>query len=460
MSEAPTRPWVVLLEDDPSVARVVQAGLAPLGVDILCARRVAELPQGEAADLYILDAELPDGDGFAVCRRLRQKSPTAEIPIIFLTRRDDVGSRVRAFEAGAQDYVIKPFAVEELAARVRAHLRIKSGRDEQRSRIDELSLRLRARQDLADMLVHDLKTPLSTVKMTLALMRETGVISDAQYAGLASSAEGAVDLALLMLNDLLDLGAGQLAVERTPVALAALAQRARAVLEPQAAKRRQRLEISAGPERVLCDEKLLFRVALNLLVNALKFSPPQTRVALSLSAAGGRLTLAVEDSGRGVADEEKSSIFEMYTRGSGAESAPGTGIGLSFCRLAARALGGEMRVEDREGGGSRFVLDVPAAEAEPGAAELFGPELMKEYLDDCAAQLSAAEALCAAPLDAAGRELVRVTAHRLAGSAGTYGFPEVTTAAKALEGSLKAGTPPSADVAAALAVLRRGLGLA
>lgn len=455
---APERPRIVLLEDDPAVARAVSAGLCPLGAEVAVAPTVADLPQG-AADLFILDAELPDGDGFTVCGRLKAAAATAAIPVIFLTRRDDVDSRLRAFAAGAQDYVTKPFSVEELAARVRAHLELKGRHDRQAAELAELSLRLRARQDMADMLVHDMRAPLSTVKMTLSMMVESGVITDAQYSRLARMADGAVDLALLMLNDLLDLGAGKLAVEKGAVDLPALAERARALLEPQAAKRGQKLEARADAVKVVCDEKLLFRVALNLLVNALKFSPPQTQVALRLSHAGGRLTLAVSDSGPGVPAAEKSSIFEMYTRGSGAESAPGSGIGLSFCRLAAEALGGSIRVEDRPGGGSRFVLEVPAAEAEPSAADLFGPELMKEYLDDCAAQLASAEALCAGPLDAAGREAVRVTAHRLAGSAGTYGFPEVTAAAKALETSLKAGTPPSAEVAASLAALRRGLGL-
>jgi two-component system OmpR family response regulator len=108
---------VVVIEDEPSVRDAVLAALRAVGFDDL--PRPADL-LGLAPDLAILDVLLPSGDGFALARVLRQRH---ELPIIFLTARDAVADRVAGLELGADDYLVKPFALEELMARVRAVLR-------------------------------------------------------------------------------------------------------------------------------------------------------------------------------------------------------------------------------------------------------------------------------------------------------------------------------------------------
>jgi len=115
---------VLVVDDDPNVLRVMKRGLvyAGYGVD--------EAGSGESAlasardrppDLVILDVMLPGLDGLEVCRRLRTASP--QLPILLLTARDRVPDRVAGLDAGADDYLVKPFAFDELLARVRALLR-------------------------------------------------------------------------------------------------------------------------------------------------------------------------------------------------------------------------------------------------------------------------------------------------------------------------------------------------
>jgi two-component system response regulator MprA len=109
---------VLVVDDDPNVLRVMKRGLvyAGYGVD--------EADSGERArppDLVILDVMLPGLDGLEVCRRLRSASP--QLPILLLTARDRVPDRVAGLDAGADDYLVKPFAFDELLARVRALLR-------------------------------------------------------------------------------------------------------------------------------------------------------------------------------------------------------------------------------------------------------------------------------------------------------------------------------------------------
>jgi two-component system, OmpR family, response regulator MprA len=115
---------LLLVEDDPRVARVVERGLAEAGYAVDVAADGGEglsLAMQDSHDLIVLDVMLPVLDGLEVCRRLRQAG--LRTPVLMLTARDAVPDRVRGLDAGADDYLIKPFALEELLARVRALLR-------------------------------------------------------------------------------------------------------------------------------------------------------------------------------------------------------------------------------------------------------------------------------------------------------------------------------------------------
>ena len=99
-------PKVVMLEDDESIVKLVTLALGKAGLEVRAASRLEELETQlapGAPDLFILDVNLPDGSGFEACRRLRALPATAHVPIIFLTRRDEVENRLRAFKLGAQD---------------------------------------------------------------------------------------------------------------------------------------------------------------------------------------------------------------------------------------------------------------------------------------------------------------------------------------------------------------------
>jgi two-component system, OmpR family, response regulator len=112
---------VLVVEDDPAVARLVGHALVEAGYEVASAANGAQgLADAESGgfDLILLDVLLPGMDGLAVCRALRQRG--VRVPILILTARDSVPDRVRGLDAGADDYLVKPFAVEELLARVRA----------------------------------------------------------------------------------------------------------------------------------------------------------------------------------------------------------------------------------------------------------------------------------------------------------------------------------------------------
>lgn len=111
---------MLLVEDDPSIAKVVERGLADAGFGVLHVDSGRAALDAEGYDFVLLDLGLPDMDGLDVCRDIRTKS---HVPVIIVTARSDELDRVVGLELGADDYVVKPFGMRELIARIRAVLR-------------------------------------------------------------------------------------------------------------------------------------------------------------------------------------------------------------------------------------------------------------------------------------------------------------------------------------------------
>jgi DNA-binding response OmpR family regulator len=116
---------VLLVEDDDSIAEPLAEGLRREGFAVVCAATGAEALAADEPDIVLLDLRLPDVDGFTVCRELRARS---EVPIIVVSARGEEVDRVVGLELGADDYVVKPFGLRELIARIRAVSRRTGGR--------------------------------------------------------------------------------------------------------------------------------------------------------------------------------------------------------------------------------------------------------------------------------------------------------------------------------------------
>jgi two-component system response regulator MprA len=142
---------LLVVDDDPALARTLRRALGIEGYDVECAGDGAEALQrlsGCRFDAVVLDVSMPRLDGLAVCRRMRERRDRT--PVLMLTARDAVGDRVSGLDAGADDYLVKPFALDELNARVRALLRRSAGDDERGERLAYLDLTL----DLATLRAH------------------------------------------------------------------------------------------------------------------------------------------------------------------------------------------------------------------------------------------------------------------------------------------------------------------
>ncbi|KOP66898.1 response regulator transcription factor [Paenibacillus solani] len=130
------RSRILIVDDDEKIISMLRRGLAFEGYDVLTASNGAEglkVILSEDPDVVILDVMMPQVDGFEALRRLREGGST--VPVLMLTAKDEVENRVKGLDIGADDYLVKPFALEELLARVRALLRRKTGEDASNHRL-------------------------------------------------------------------------------------------------------------------------------------------------------------------------------------------------------------------------------------------------------------------------------------------------------------------------------------
>ena len=158
MKASNTRGRVLVVDDQPANLRVVSALLERQGFHVAVAENgeaALDAVEAQPPDLMLLDMMMPGMDGFGVMEEMRYRAQP-RVPVVFLTAAQDRGLLLRAFEAGAVDYVVKPFIPEELLARVNAHVGLKLARD----RLEQVA---RERQELVNLVAHDLKNPLTSV---------------------------------------------------------------------------------------------------------------------------------------------------------------------------------------------------------------------------------------------------------------------------------------------------------
>jgi signal transduction histidine kinase len=361
---------ILVVEDDLDIQGFAKTVLEAEGFQVAACATAADaikLFHAHAPDLVVIDIGLPDGSGLDVCRELGLGAKN-RVPFIFLTAQRELATRLEAFKIGAQDYIQKPFAVQELVARVKVHMQVKQSHDVLTSRNHDLELMSRARQDLTDMIVHDLKTPLTSIKGTIDLIKMRGLISSEAHKTLIDNAGTVADFMLLMLNDLLDIGQSEqkgLPVSVAEFSLPPMFEKLKSLFATRTHSAGVGLEFSHSPDVsvIASDQNLLFRILVNLIANAVKASRNASPVVIDVRRKNGRLHLTVADRGPGVADSLKTSIFEKYeTTNPGSFLADGgSGIGLTFCRLASHALKGKVWIEDRPGGGSLFIVELPGA---------------------------------------------------------------------------------------------------
>lgn len=358
------RPTTILVVDDNENNRLLIRQLfddLDLGYRVLEAADGARglvLAETERPECILLDLRMPGLDGFEVLERLQRDPRTREIPVIILTATDDsLENMERALRGGAVDYIAKPISPWRVRVRVQGAI--------QRRRLLQQVQDLRA--SFTSMLVHDLRAPLTVIKGYLDLLDlgAGGTLAEKHERYLRKMQESCERM-LRLIGEILDvskLEAGKLTLRLQPLDLSALIAEARERLDPLARQKGIALEVRDADRRqpVVADPDRLDQVLMNLLGNALKFTPQGGTIALEVVDLGDEVEVAVRDSGPGIAPEELPLLFQPFSQTATGRSAgsAGTGLGLVVSRHLVEAHGGRIWAESEPGHGARFVFRLP-----------------------------------------------------------------------------------------------------
>jgi signal transduction histidine kinase len=318
-------------------------------------------------DLILSDVMMPNLDGVGLVEQLKKNVQTAQIPVILLSARAGEESRVEGLQSGADDYLVKPFAVRELVARVRVHLdKAELRQVAARERLAAESAN-RAKDAFLAMLGHELRNPLSPIVTALQLMRKRGLDGREQ-----TVIERQVDHLVRLVDDLLDVSRitqGKIELKKRRLELGEVVLRGLEIASPLIDQRRQRVTLDVPPEGlpIDADPERLAQVVSNLLTNAAKYSEPAATIHVVAERAGDRLRLRVRDEGIGIPDDLLAKVFDIFFQQPQSldRAKGGLGLGLAIVRSLVELHGGTVSATSAGiGRGAEFVVDLPAAEAE------------------------------------------------------------------------------------------------
>ena len=380
----------ILVVDDEPMARVnLRAFLEDIGFAVI------EADQGETGleacirdhpDLVLLDVSMPGKNGFQVCRELKAIPDLKETPVIFLSGLMETRDKLEAFAAGGVDYVNKPFRLEEVEARVRAHLELRRQRRElQESHQDlqkaldaarqanrkllEVNERLRESEALKSHFIanvrNEINDPLASI---LGLADE---IADPRLpaeqgramAGLIKREAFQLEFELRNIFCAAELESGEAFPSITKVDIGSVMQDTLEAFAGRALERGQTVTVHAAEDcsPFATDAAKLRIILSNLLANAIEFSPAGSSIELRATLRDGALVLEVEDQGCGLSEADRSVIFESFRQleSGHTRSHRGQGLGLSVVKALAELLEGQISVESQPGMGATFTCLLP-----------------------------------------------------------------------------------------------------
>ena len=356
---------IMIVADDHAKVLYLSEILTPEGY------RVADVNSGAAAlasysqfepDLVLLDVELPGPNVFEVCHALKNGHASDGAPIIFITSKSDPEEVVEGLAAGGVDYLSKPFRKQEVLARLRVHL-LNRLRVAQRNKND------RAKNRLLCMAAHDLRNPLVSIRALTNLLRDgtVGEVTPKQR-DLLDTVYDASQSMLDLVNDLLDvsvLEAGELKLTPLPTSVAQLVTASVKMTSATAAEKGSSIVWQPGPLPVALelDGPKIRQVLNNLLDNAIKFSPPGSKISVETELTAKYCSIAVRDQGPGILESDRTRLFKDFGRTSVKPTAgeSSTGLGLSICYKIMQAHAGTIRADNRPEGGAEFRITFPLA---------------------------------------------------------------------------------------------------
>ncbi|MEO5371616.1 MAG: hybrid sensor histidine kinase/response regulator [Magnetococcus sp. DMHC-1] len=363
------RESILIVDDVPGNIKTLMA-ILQMDYELLVAksgRQAIDLAKSRVVDLILLDVVMPEMDGYAVCKHLKELPETAHIPIIFLTAKCDTTDETLALELGAVDFLTKPANPPVVKARVKTHLGLKSARQTLEQQNRELRDAAQLREDVDRVMRHDLKSPLNTIIGFTDMLSSTFVMDKDQAEMCAMILDAGYTL-LKMINlslDLYKMERGSYVFKPEEIDFLPLIHK---IHEVNLALFRSnkiafdiliegRQPVASDKFLILGEELLCFSMLSNLIKNALEASPKGETITVALTSGKPDARIAIHNKGSvPVAIREK--FFEKYVT---AGKVQGTGLGTYSAKLMAETQNGGIDLDTSDAQATTITVRLPMA---------------------------------------------------------------------------------------------------
>lgn len=366
--------YKILVVDDvlPNIL-LLKVMLSNEGYNIVTASngtQALELTFKEKPDLILLDVMMPDITGYEVAQRLRSNLETAEIPIMFLTALNQSEDIVIGFKMGGNDFISKPFNKEVLMVRVKYQLSLTAAKRVILQQNEELARTIQGRDKLYSVIAHDLRSPMSSVKMVLNMLTESlppQTIGEDMH-NMLSMVNTQAEEVFALLDNLLKWTksqVGRLNVVTQDFRIDELVDSVIDVFRMVAEIKNIEIVSEQLPELTVRADIDMFKTILrNFLSNAIKFSNPESKIRVTVEKQEHHALVSVHDQGCGISEEDQKKLFHTATHFSkyGTANEEGSGLGLLLCQDFAQKNGGDVFLHSVLGEGSTFSFTLPLAE--------------------------------------------------------------------------------------------------
>ncbi len=363
---------ILIADDEKDLVELIRYHLTAKGYSVFTAfngLEAWEKIQMEKPDAIVLDLMMPDLDGWDLCQMIRRSEhkDIRAMGILILSARAMAEDRVYGLEMGADDYLTKPFSSHELVLRVEKLIEKRIHIAQLKDELESLHASIEEKKSNLMRVVHDLKSPLISIGFSAKrLMRRNA--NEETSSGLETIFNNSLQLTRWIDKTLLSDNREPLRhqEEMEEVDLRSLLSKTIDLLKEVALEKKIEIEVSLSPTvpKIRCQESMMLRALVNLLSNALKFTPPHGQVGISAVAyfnrrGTGVLEISFKDSGIGIYEEDLPNIFLPSYRGKNVHTAEGKGLGLSFVKEVVDLHGGKILVQSAPNRGSLFSILLP-----------------------------------------------------------------------------------------------------
>jgi len=351
---------ILIVEDEYDCAELLRYNLQKENYQTVIARSGEEAINAvrlHTPDAVLLDIMLPELDGWEVCRILRESSQGKSLPIIMLTAMSDEEARIKGLSLGADDYLSKPYSLQELLLKVRKLI-------DKEQTINQLKARELEQDTVLRYMVHELKNSLTTIGgFSSVALRKGHADKYLKTINIAAShAESLLDDASLLSR--LEKGGVRLSRERVDINI--LVQETIDFFHDTAKQSNiEIITVNSATSPITGDKTAVRQIMINLISNAVKYNRSGGKVWVSFDDRNEWVKISIRDEGYGIQPEEHSRIFEKFYRAAGSERQKGAGLGLYIVKRLTEAMGGKVVVTSRPGMGSTFTVSFIKADAVP-----------------------------------------------------------------------------------------------